>query len=160
MSPEVAEWRSLFTPENCGRPLNSRQAMTKLSYIAFSLVRSNCAAPRLSPVPSFRRRMASWLARTGPTGPEAHVLVLSLCLPPSNQQTQHSRVLLKKLTVASISGNSYHFTEHEGSLSRSQDHATDLYPESFILPPYSFKIHFNIILPYMPLSLKWSLLFL
>jgi hypothetical protein len=62
--------------------------MTKLSYIAFSLVRSNCAVPRLSPVPPSRRGMAGRLVLRGP---DTHAVVRYLCLsPPTSSPSQES----------------------------------------------------------------------
>jgi hypothetical protein len=53
--------------------------------------------------------------------------------------------------------------EPEVSLPRSQQPATCPYPQpdqpNHVLPSYFFQIHFNIILPLMPRSSKWSLSF-
>jgi len=74
--------------------------------------------------------------------------------------TLWSRVLLHKLTRSQLVKDSLHFREPEGSLPLLQVPTNRPYPEPDQSSPWPLsrflKNHFNIILPSMPGSSKWS----
>jgi hypothetical protein len=81
------------------------------------------------------------------------------------QTEQHiQESLLRKRVVAYFVKKSPHFVDGEGSLHFAQGRPLNhilIHTNPFkILPTYSFKIHFNIILLYMPNFSKWSVPFI